>query len=122
MPETATLSTHKKRRGVARASLTRLGTRLGELEGRTDAPTALDNARRMLQRLESLDAEFKTHHLALVDLIEDEETLSGEQVILDTHDDEIAHLAERIQQVISASSRSSGHAHSTSNLTKSLSK
>ncbi len=117
MTETVTLSTHKKR---LRASLTRLGTRLGELEGRTGAPTSLDNARRMLQRLESLDADFKKHHLALVDMIDDEEALAEEQETLDGHDDEIAHLAERIQLVISASTPD--HALSLSSPTNSLSK
>ena len=49
MPETdaQVLANHKKRRGVVRASLTRLGTKLGKLEGSTDHPDTLDHAKRL---------------------------------------------------------------------------
>ncbi len=117
-----TVSTHKKRRGVVRASITRLGTRLAVLERHDGAPS-IDGARRMLQRLETLDNEFKTHHLALVDLTDDEEALGKEQDALDAHDDDISRLAERIQAVISAYSRESVDSLSSSSaklLTKRL--
>ena len=49
------------RRGevFVRASLTRLGTKLGELEGSADQPDTLDHAKRPTARLECLDAEYK---------------------------------------------------------------
>ena len=77
------LTTLNKRRGVALASITCLANRLKELESDTDKPTTLNLAQGMLQKLEMLDNDFRTHHHALVDLIDDEGTLSEEQGTLD---------------------------------------
>ena len=41
----------------------------------------------MVKRLESLDADFKQHHMALIETIEEEEKLTEEQSLLDDHDD-----------------------------------
>ena len=101
------LANAKKRRGVARASLTRLGNRIKDLEGGDTEPKTLELAQRMSQKLSDLDTEFRTHHHALVDLIDDEETLAREQETLDAHDDLVAELAVRVKQVIAASSPSS---------------
>ena len=94
-------STLRKRRGVARASITRISTRLKELETKVDQPTTLDLARRMTKKLDSLDSDFKVHHYALVDIIEGDELSSKEQETLDEHDDEVAELAIRIERLIS---------------------
>ena len=101
MPETdaRALANHKKRRGVVRASLTRLGTKLGELEGSTDQPDTLDHAKRLITKLECLDAEYKTHHYSIVDLTDDEGDLATEQAALDDHDENIALLGIRIQRL-----------------------
>ena len=108
MPETEarTLANHKKRRGVVRASLTRLGTKVGELEGSTDQPDTLDHAKRLITKLECLDAEYKTHHYSIVDLTDDEGGLAAEQTALDAHDENIAQLGIRIQRLITACSKS----------------
>ena len=50
--------------------------------------------------MNSLDAEFKSYHLSVMDLIEDD-ALEGEQVVLDEHDDRIARLTVRVQQLAS---------------------
>ena len=68
----------RKRRGVAKASITRLDTRLKTLESATDQPTTRDSARQLSAKLKEYDAEFKTTHLSLVDLIDDEGGLKGE--------------------------------------------
>ena len=60
----------------------------------------------MSQKLSDLEAEFLTHHHAVIDLINDDETLAKEQEILDTHDDTVAEFSVRIKQVIVASSPS----------------
>jgi len=75
------LSTTRKRRGVVRASITRLDSRVTELESKEEL-TAADRlaAQHLLQKLNSLEAEFRSYHLAVVDL-------EGEQAILDKHDD-----------------------------------
>ena len=77
------LTTLNKRRGVALASITCLANRLKELESDTDKPTTLNLAQGMLQKLETLDNDFRTHRNTLVDLIDDEGTLSSEQGMLD---------------------------------------
>ena len=51
--------------------------------------------------------EFRSHHHALIDLIDDEESLAREQELLDSHDDLIAELTVRVKGVVSASSLSS---------------
>ena len=102
------LANAKKRRGVARASLTRLGNRLKDLEGEHPEPKTLELAQRMSQKLSDLDSEFRTHHYALVDFIDDEEALAKEQETLDVHDDLVA---ERVRQVIVASSPSSNDSY-----------
>jgi hypothetical protein len=75
------LTTLKKRRGVARASITHLVNRLKELESDTDKPTTLNLAQGMANKLETLDNDFRTHHHVPVDLIDDEGTLSEEPAV-----------------------------------------
>ena len=95
-------ATLRRRRGVVRASITRLNTRLKDLESKIHESSTLSLAHRMSQKLESLDGDFKTHHYALIDEIDDaeEETLAKEQDTLDQHDDDIATLAVRIEQLV----------------------
>ena len=103
----ATLANAKKRRGVARASLTRLTTRLKELEGNAGGERVLDLVQCMSQKLSDLDAEFQTQHRTVIDLIDDDDdALAKEQEILDAHDDLVTELSVRVKQVISASSLS----------------
>ena len=95
------LSTNRKRRGVVRASITRLDGCIKELEGKDEkSPGDLETAQRTLKKLEELDADFKTYHFAIVDAAE-EEALDDEQTILDGHDDRIAGLVARAQQLVS---------------------
>ena len=72
------LANAKKRRGVARASVTRLTNRLEDEDG---------TAQLMSQKLSDSDTEFQTHHHAVVDLIDEEEVLAKEQEVLDAHHD-----------------------------------
>ena len=76
----------RRRRGVARASITRLGNSLGDLEGMTGDINTLDLAQQ-LKKLENLDSEFKTHHYNLIDDVDDSH-LEAEQTILDEHDED----------------------------------
>ena len=71
------LSTLQKRRGVVRASITRLKTR--ELERVIDDPSTLEASKQVLSKLEVLDGEFKVAHLSIVDLTENEDSLYAEQ-------------------------------------------
>ena len=96
------LSTHRRRRGVAKASITRLTTRLKDLESDTGQPAIVDRARRIQLKLDALDVEFRSHHHSIIDLINDEESLRKEQEALDEHDDLIAELSVRVSQLINA--------------------
>ena len=98
----------RRRRGVSRASITRLGNRLGDLEGMTSDVNTLDLAQQLKKKLENLDSEFKTHHYNLIDVVDDSH-LEAEQTILDEHDEDLAMLTIRIQHLIEAcaSSRAS---------------
>ena len=52
-----TLSSNKKKRGMVRASVTRLHTRVDELS--SDNPETIDQAQRLTTRLQTLTEEFK---------------------------------------------------------------
>ena len=92
----ADLATLKRRRGTVKASLTKLATRLRELEETEFAPSIASQAQQYLKRLETLDANFKTHHLAIVDVTEEEEQLTLEQEALDQHDDNVMTFSMRL--------------------------
>ena len=79
------LGTLRKRRGIIKASITRLNTRLKDLKSSIHEPTTSSLAQRMSQMLDTLDADFKKHHYAIIDRIDeaDEETLGREQDALD---------------------------------------
>ena len=102
--EERSVSVLRKRRGVVRASITRLTGRIKELESKADQPTTIDLARQTKDKLKSLDSEFKVHHYAVVDVIDDETALQKEQEILDEHDDDLSLLAVRLQTLITACS------------------
>ncbi len=71
---------------MAKASITRLDTHLGTLEGEVDRPNTKNSAKQMLSRLEEAST--------------DEETLETEQTALDEHDDFVATLTVRLQTLI----------------------
>ena len=87
------LSSLRKRRGVAKASLTRLQKRVSDLEhDHSDGADDLNVAKQLLSKLESIDADFRTHHLSIVDLSEGDD-LNTEQHALDTYDDDVSKLS-----------------------------
>ena len=94
------ISNIRKRRGVVRASITRLGNRLKELEEAPDLPNTADHAQQLTSKLETLDSDFRVHHLQLVDLIDDAPTLEKEQDTLDKLDDDVSSLSVRLRQLI----------------------
>ena len=91
----------KKRRGIARTSITRFEERILKFEEKAELK-ATDQAsvQCMVKRLEDLDADFKQHHMALIETIEDEEKLTEEQAILDVHDDKISEFMDRLHCLI----------------------
>ena len=98
------LSTSKKRRGIARGSITRLETRLVVLEAKPEVTP--DEYEQVLRKLEQLDTDFRKYHLAIVDFTDDDEALDTEQEALDIHDDRVTALHDRLRQLIAKSSAS----------------
>ena len=82
------LSSNRKKRGVVRASMTKLRTHLGELEAVRDANNA-DQARRLNTRLDTLFEEYKVHHISVIDLLDSDDELAEEQEVFDTQDEEV---------------------------------
>ena len=108
------LNFHKKRRRVTHSFLTKLATKLTGLESTTKNPDTLRNVLGLATKLKALDAEFRTHHLSIIDLTEEEEALTEEQQALDDHDNQVSELNIRIQRLTSLLTPSSA-----SNLRKS---
>jgi len=95
----------RKRRGVAKSSVTRLITRTAKLEAEAAAPDAGKNAKQLLERLQGATEEFQRIHLSLIDAINDEEELEAEQAVLDELLDTSEELASRIQTVIDSADK-----------------
>ena len=92
----------RKRRGVILASVTRLDGRITELEGTSDQPRTPDHARQLLARLQTLDADYRSLHLQIFDLISegDADTLDIEQRHLDQLDDDVSSLTVRLRALM----------------------
>ena len=104
------VSTYRRRRGTVHASITRLSTKVKELE-RKPGPISLSTADNLSHKLESLDSEFRKYHYDFIDLVDevDDTTLAAEQDVLDKHDEEIESLTTRIKRCIIACSSSHDH-------------
>ena len=93
------LTNLRKRRGVVKASITRLETRLSAMESTPNEDT-VDNARQLLAKLRTSDSDFKEFHMSMIDLIDDEDDVLAEQTVLDNHDDLITSMTLRVQKLI----------------------
>ena len=51
------------------------------------------------KKIETLDAEFKKQHFAVIELLDDEDALSEEKDTLDKQDDRVAEILDRIDQL-----------------------
>ena len=92
----------RKRRGVVRASVTKLNERILELEGITDVNRIADSARQLLTKLQILDSDFKRIHFDLIDLIDeaDTTTLENEQAVIDKFDDDVHERIVRLETLL----------------------
>ncbi len=80
----AAITTLRRRRGAIKASITKLTSTLEVLEGQP----AISRAQQFLKRLGTLDADFKSHHFAILDILEAQ--VESEQETLDQHDDDVS--------------------------------
>ena len=99
-----TLASARKRRGVVRASLTRMEDRVARWEEKEEL-THSENlaAQRLLDKVNVLDQEFKGYHYAVVDFVEEESVLEHEQAIFDEHEDRVIDLIDRLQHLLEQS-------------------
>ena len=94
---------------MIKGSVTRIRNRLKDLTEQateTSPSEVVSHAKLLLNKLETLDADFEKCHSALIDLIEDQRVLDQEQKALDEHDDEVAVLTVAFQQLVAAHSPS----------------
>ena len=100
------VSGRRRRRGVVKASITKLTDRVLDLESRVAlSHTDRLEAKRFQERLTNLDAEFRMYHLAVVDLLEEEGDLAKEQADLDDHDDRVTDLLRRLTHLATPEDR-----------------
>ena len=93
----------RRRRGVVRASVTRLGNCLRELEDSRDQPATPAHAQQLYAKFEDLDFNFRDLHMEVVDALELDEDVEAEQVILDRHDDRVSGFTVHLQGPINSS-------------------
>ena len=89
------ISSQRRRRATTKGSITR--NRLKDLSEQVTegSPSeVISHAKLLLNKLETLDTDFKKCHFALIELIEEPGVLDQEQKTLDEHDDEVAVLAK----------------------------
>ena len=90
----------RKRRGVARASVTRLFDNVSALEAKEKLGQGDRLAiQRLIRKFETLTEEFQSYHYAIVDQVDDEEVLEQEQAIFDDEENRVADLMDRLNQL-----------------------
>ena len=89
-----------RRRGVSRDSLSGLERKIALIEGKqTLSPADRIALQRLAKKIKSLDEEFKNKHFILVELLDQEDDLTKEQAALDEHDNQVADLSDRVEQL-----------------------
>ena len=86
------IASQRRKSGAVQGLITRLRTRITDLQLRPEHTDTLPHTHKIAQKLEDHDAEFKTQHFALLKLIKDEEVLTREQELMDEHNNEIGEL------------------------------
>ena len=62
--------------------MTKLGTKLAELEASTESPTLLESVNTLAEKLKALQQEYRNHQLSIIDRTESKEELAEEQQAL----------------------------------------
>ncbi len=75
----ADLTTFRRRRGVTKSSITKLGNKTADLEAVEHNPIVVSHAVQLLKRLETYDADYRNHHMAIIDALESDEAAIPEQ-------------------------------------------
>ena len=95
----AKVAVARRQRGVSRDSLSGLEWKISLIEKETLSSTDHIALQRLAKKIESLDEEFKNQHFILVELLDQEDDLTKEQAALNEHDDQVADLSDRAEQL-----------------------
>ena len=88
-------------------SLTNLYSKIQDLEAEPDASATSDRAKQLLEKLESLDKDFRTAHLDVIDALEEHSPdLEAEHEVLDKHENDVSAASLHLQALAKPSSRS----------------
>ena len=99
----AELNVAKSRRGIARASLTRLEKHIIKFEGKLElSKMNRQTVQRLIEKVQSLDDTFKEHHYVIADEAE-EEAMETEQTVLDEHEHKLFSYTNRLRQLVEGS-------------------
>ena len=82
-----------------------LTTKVREAEARKDDLGIADLSKKLKEKLESSDSDFRNNHFGIIDLLEEESDLEHEQTILHQHDDEVLDLTTRLDVLVNTSPR-----------------
>ena len=86
---------------MVRASVTRLENKIAQWEDQESLADAdRRSALKIPERLTELSKEFKTYHVSIVDQVETEEGLVEEQKTLDTFEDKVEELSDRVEVLV----------------------
>lgn len=104
---TMSLSDLKRKRGVFKRSVTRLGNDLKTLESTPGDPGIVDHAKQLITRLEAYDKDFRAAHFDIVELLEeDSDDFEKEDEVLGAHEGNITSLLLRLQKIVKFGSSS----------------
>ena len=99
----AELKVAKSRRGIARASITRLEKHIVKFEGKTElSKIDRQTVQSLIKKVQSLDDTFKEHHFVIADQAEGD-AVETEQEVLDEHEDKIFSYTNRLRKLLEES-------------------
>lgn len=97
----ASLTVLRRKRGVVKRSVTNLLNQLRGVEAEPKATTKTDRAKQLITRLEALDKDFRTAHLEVISVLEeDSPDLEHECTVMDKHEDDVADASLRLQALL----------------------
>ena len=95
------LTSKKRRRGTVRASITKMISRIANMECRVPlSPTDEMVAKRMEQKTYDLDKSFREYHYFIFDLMEKQKDFDGKQAILNEYEKKVSNILDRLNVLL----------------------
>ena len=96
----AELKAARSRRGITRASITRLGKHILKPEGKSELLKAdQQTVQSLVEKVQTLDDTFKEHHYVIGNQAENQAAVLTEQDVLDDHEDKMSSYTYRLHQL-----------------------